>query len=186
MKKTTLLFVFVLAVLVSANAQLGLGIKGGLNFANTDAGEAFDNLDGKTGYHFGAFVEIGGGNVALQPEVLFSTKGADDFDLSYLEIPVLVKFKFLKILNVHLGPQFGILTKAERNNDDVKDYIKSSDIGGVIGAGVNLPLGFVGGVRYVYDFNDDNDSLSDYDNQIQNSDELKNRTFQLYVGWKLF
>lgn len=180
MKKTTLLFVFILAVLVNANAQLGLGIKGGLNFANVDAEEALDDLDGKTGYHFGAFAEIGGGNVALQPEVLFSTKGADDFDLSYLEIPVLVKFKFLKILSVHAGPQFGILTKAETNDQDVKDYLKSADISIAAGAGVNLPLGFVGGARYVWGLSDISDSEDLF------GAEVNNKTFQLYVGWKLF
>lgn len=173
MKK--ILFAVLLAVtaVAGANAQVALGIKGGLNFANVDVSDA--SPDSKTGYHFGAFAEIGMGGIAVQPELLFSTKGADKFDLSYLEIPILLKKNFAKVLNIHLGPQFGILTKAESDGTDVKDFLKSSDISGVIGAGVNLPMGLVGGARYVLGLSDINDGLGS---------KIKNKTFQIYVGWK--
>lgn len=173
MKKITILALFVICTVVGANAQVALGVKGGLNFANVDM-EGFDT-DGKTGYHFGAFAEIGLAGIALQPELLFSTKGSDDTDLSYLEVPVLLKKNFAKVLNVHLGPQFGFLTKAETDGVDVKEFVKSTDISLAVGAGLNLPAGLVGGVRYVYGLSDINDGLGA---------EVKNRTIQVYVGWK--
>lgn len=176
MKKISILVVFVLAAVVSVNAQVGFGIKGGLNFANIDADDAVGDLDGKTGYHFGAFAEIGLGGIHLQPEVLFSAKGADDFDLSYLEVPILLKKNFAKVLNIHLGPQFGFLTQAESDGDDVKDFMKSTDVSAVVGAGLNLPMGLVGGARYVFGLSNVWDGDDDVD--------IKNRTFQLYVGWK--
>lgn len=176
MKKFSILTFFVLAAVVSAHAQVGLGIKGGLNFANIDIENA--DYDSRTGYHFGAFAEIGLGGLALQPELLFSAKGADDLDLSYLEVPILLKKNFAKVLNVHLGPQFGFLTKAEMNDQDHKDFMKSTDVSAVVGAGVNLPLGLVGGARYVY-------GLSNvWDAQDGSDIEAKNRTLQIYVGWK--
>lgn len=173
MKKITILALFVICTVVGANAQVALGIKGGLNFASLD-GKDLD-VDSKTGYHFGAFAEIGLAGIAIQPELLFSTKGGDDFDLTYLEVPVLLKKNFAKVLNVHLGPQFGILTKAEASDVDVKDFLKSTDLSLAVGAGLNLPVGLIGGVRYVYGLSDINDGLGT---------EIKNRTIQVYVGWK--
>lgn len=173
MKKISILLLFFIVTAVTANAQVALGVKGGLNFANVDV-ETGDP-DGKTGYHFGAFAEIGLAGIAIQPEVLFSTKGADDFDLTYLEIPVLLKKNFAKVLNVHLGPQFGILTSAESDDVDVKEFLKGSDLSLALGAGVNLPAGLVGGARYVYGLSDIEDGFGG---------EIKNRTFQVYVGWK--
>ncbi|ELR73847.1 hypothetical protein C900_00011 [Fulvivirga imtechensis AK7] len=178
MKKLTILVLLLAATMAGANAQVGLGVKAGLNFANLDAA---GDPDAKTGYHFGAFAEIGLGGIALQPELLFSAKGAEDFDLSYLEIPILLKKNFAKVLNIHLGPQFGILTKAEADfgtgSEDIKDSLKSSDLSLVAGAGVNLPMGLVGGARYVLGLSDIND--------FEGSDsDIKNKTFQVYVGWK--
>ena len=172
MKKLTILVVFLAATIAGANAQVAFGVKGGLNFANVDVS---GDPDGKTGYHFGAFAEIGLGGIAIQPEILYSTKGAEDFDLSYLEIPILLKKNFAKVFNIHLGPQFGILTKAEAVDTDVKDFLKSSDLSLAAGAGVNLPMGLVGGARYVL-------GLSDIDDGF--GTEVKNKTFQVYVGWK--
>ncbi|MBL3657128.1 porin family protein [Fulvivirga sediminis] len=177
MKKITLLGLFCLMSVVGLHAQgIGLGIKGGANFANVDVGSV--DTDNKTGYHFGAFLDLGlNDNISIQPEVLYSAQGADDFDLDYLTIPVLLKLKFLKVLNVHAGPQFGILTNAEDDGEDVKDRLKSADVSLALGAGVDLPLGLVGGVRY-------NLGVSDIDDGY--NVDIKNRVMQIYVGWKLF
>ncbi len=178
MKKISILAVCLFGFIVGANAQVALGLKGGLNFANVDAA---GDPDAKTGYHFGAFLEAGLGGINLQPEILFSAKGAEDFDLTYLEIPILLKKNFAKVLNIHFGPQFGILTSAESvdpvtgGEQDVKDFLKSSDISAVVGAGVNLPAGLVGGARYVFGLSDINDGFGT---------EVKNKTFQVFVGWK--
>ncbi|MEQ8927533.1 MAG: PorT family protein, partial [Fulvivirga sp.] len=103
MKKLLLLFSFI-AISSFGYAQISGGIKGGVNFANVDAD---GDPDGKTGYHVGAFLEIGAAGIFIQPEVLYSFKGAEDFDLTYIEVPILLKKNFAKVLNVHLGPQFG-------------------------------------------------------------------------------
>lgn len=183
MKKLSLLVVLVAFTMATALAQIGLGIKGGVNFANVDIQDV--STDSKTGFHFGAFVEVGLGGIHLQPEVLFNTKGAsiegtDDLDLTYLEIPILLKKNFAKVLNIHLGPQFGILTKAEDSDgNDVKDFLKGSDISAVFGAGVDLPGGLGGGARYVL-------GLGDISEQEFSSVDVKNRTFQIYIQYKLF
>ncbi len=179
MKKILLFTMIFVGAYSFSNAQVSGGIKGGLNFANVDVD---GDPDGKTGYHVGAFLNIGFAGISLQPEFLYSVKGAEDFDLTYIEIPILLKKNFAKVVNVHLGPQFGILTKAEADfgsgSQDIKDGIKGSDLSVVFGAGVDLPMGLSGGLRYVL-------GLSDIDDDFLGT-EIKNKTFQLYIGYKLF
>lgn len=198
MKKTFLL-IFILAALgYSASAQISGGIKGGLNFANIDSET---DVDSKTGYHLGAYLNVGAGGISIQPEVLFSVKGAEDFDLSYVEIPILLKKNFAKVVNIHLGPQFGFLTKAEgitgievdgsgnvtTTKGDVKDALKGSDISAVFGAGLNLPMGLSLGLRYVLGLSDFNDKIISVDSNGNDfTPEFKNRTFQVYLGYRLF
>lgn len=174
--------ILIIAALVAcgnlASAQISGGIKGGVNFANIDVD---GDPDGKTGYHVGVFASFGAAGIFIQPELLYSAKGAEDFDLTYIEIPILLRKNFAKVLNIHLGPQFGILTKGEIDTGvgtvDVKDELKGSDLSAVFGAGVNLPGGLSAGGRYIL-------GLSDIDDGF--GTEIKNRTFQLYVGYKLF
>ena len=182
----------VLASLFSIGAfAQGAGIKAGVNFANQDITDI--TTESKTGFHFGAFFEIRASDkVTVQPEVLFSTHGSnitinnvsEQVDLSYLNIPLLLKFKFLGIFNAHLGPQFGILSNAEYDGQDINQQLKSLDLALIGGAGINLPMGLVGGARYVY-------GLTNYNESFDPSNgtgfpEVKNKTVQLYLGLKLF
>lgn len=190
MKKITLLAIFSIISIVGLHAQgVGFGVKAGVNFANQnfEADGYSVSPDGKTGFHFGAFASLMfSDKLGLQPEILYSTKGSKldlgaagsyENKLSYLEIPVLLRFQPIEILSLHAGPQFGILSSAEADDEDIKDSLKGSDLSLAVGGQVELPLGFVGGARYVLGLSDINDdSTSDV--------ETKNRTFQLFVGWK--
>ncbi len=57
---------------------------------------------------------------------------------------------------------------------DIEDELKSSTTCAAFGAGVKLPLGFNGGLRYIVGLSD----LSDLD-----AVELKEGTFQIYIRW---
>ncbi|HNP17257.1 MAG TPA: porin family protein [Fulvivirga sp.] len=180
MKKILLFTMIFVGAYSFSSAQVSGGIKGGVNFANVDSD---GNTDGTTGYHAGVFLNIGFAGISLQPEVLYSLKGYKDVDLTYVEIPILLKKNFAKVVNIHLGPQFGFLTKAEADfgggSQDIKDQLKGSDLSVVLGAGVDLPMGLSGGLRYVL-------GLSDIDDSPVGGGSVKNRTFQVYVGYKLF
>jgi hypothetical protein len=83
----------------------------------------------------------------------------------------------MSLLSLEAGPQFSFLTKAEvENAGDVKDQLKNNDFGLAFGAGLHLPLGFNAGVRYVLGFTD----ISDV-----SGESIKNRTFQIYLGWTI-
>ena len=82
------------------------------------------------------------------------------------------------MLSLEAGPQFSFLTKAEVEDvGDVMDELKKNDFGLAFGAGVHLPLGFNAGARYVLGFTD----ISDV-----STESIKNRTFQIYIGWTIF
>jgi len=174
-----------------AQAGIGIGIKGGLNFANM-AGNINDNnglkgtFDSRTGYHFGAFTLIKVGKIGIQPEVLFSKQGSKvkvntgDFDanFSYINIPIIVKLYTVAGINLQIGPQFGFLSRAEIDNQDMKDSFKNSDVSLALGAGWDLPFGIKIDARY-------NLGLTKIeDDAVFNN--VKNQVIQVAVGYTLF
>jgi hypothetical protein len=144
----------------------------------------------------GAFAEINfTGKWGIEPEVLFSQVSSQtasnfsdeyheginskDIKLQYMNIPILLTYKLpIPILSLQLGPQFGTLLN---NNSSITsngaNAFKSGDFSMIVGAQVNL-LMFKGGIRYVYGFTNINN--------ITDADAWKTRTFQLYVGFKIF
>jgi Outer membrane protein beta-barrel domain len=180
--KRSVLFLLVFLVPFLVNGQgVGVGIKAGANFANQEV----SNISVKTvtDYLAGAYVNINFTKKwGLTPEVLYTVYGTkwDDanVNLDYVAIPLMLRFKPVKFLSLEAGPQFSFLTKAHVENvGDVKDQLKNNDFGLAFGAGVHLPLGFNAGARYVLGFT----NISDV-----SAESVKNRTFQLYVGWTIF
>ncbi len=182
MKKPVLFFLMLFAAPVFINAQgIGLGIKAGANFAD----QAVENIDIKTAtdFHVGAYLNLNlSEKFGITPEVLYSAYGTQwenvKVDYDYIALPVMFRFKPIKLLSLEAGPQFSFLTKAEVEEvGDVKDQLKNNDFGLAFGAGVQLPLGFNAGARYVLGFTD----ISDV-----SEESIKNRTFQIYIGWTIF
>lgn len=132
MKKTiATLILLVLGTGISQAQLLEFGVKGGVNFANYTGGDV-SGVDFKTitSYHAGMVMELKVfENFAIQPELLYSTQGAeleglgDQFknELGYLSIPVLAKFYLTSNeLSLELGPQASFLV-SERNEVDAND-----------------------------------------------------------------
>ncbi len=112
---------------------------------------------------------------------MISTQGAklelEDINLNYINVPILLRLTLIKILNIHFGPQFGFMTKAEQGGEDIKSMIKNSDFSAAMGAGVNLPFRLEAGVRYNIGITNINEDGIDFG-------DAKNRTFQLYAAWR--
>jgi hypothetical protein len=173
MKKLFLLAIAVIGFSISSNAQdVKLGFKGGVNFATLNGDDVNDNLDGRTGYHIGAVVQLGLSDMfALQPELIYSAQGVEDTDIDYLNLPVLVKFKFAKLFSVEAGPQFGFTVN---DNFDGGTDPESFDLSAAVGAGVEFGS-FFGQLRYNIGFTDIVDNV-----------EAKNSVFQVSVGYYIF
>jgi len=182
MKRTILISLLVLIAPMLIHAQgIGIGIKGGANFAN----QAVEDIDIETvtDYHLGAYLNLNlSDKFGITPEVLYTAYGSKwdnaKVDFDYVAIPVMLRYKPISLLSLEAGPQFSFLTKAEVEDvGDVMDELKKNDFGLAFGAGVHLPLGFNAGARYVLGFTD----ISDV-----STESIKNRTFQIYVGWTIF
>ncbi len=195
MKKITLLSLFVFGIMLSTQAQVGLGIKGGLNFANQDYES--DGLsvspDGRTGLHFGAFLVLNlSDNIGLQPELLYSQKGIKfesggfniEENFNYIDLPILLRYNINEMISLHAGPQLSFLLSAEdQDGNDFDDEVSGTDLALSFGGQIDLPAGFVGGLRYNLGLSDIYDGPED---PSFSSPEIRNRVFQIYVGWKLF
>lgn len=144
-------YVFLIAImLVSINAsaqtwseQVQIGVRGGVNFS-TVAGDDLESPDGRTSFYAGLLAEIPlNERFSLQPEVFYSGQGFDitdepnrrdaEFQIGYIQVPLLAKIYLIDGLNIHLGPQFGFKVNEEIdyapggnsgdiNSDSVKDF----------------------------------------------------------------
>lgn len=159
------------------NAQdVKFGLKGGLNLSNWTGDTEGADLKSRVGFNAGAFTLIKlSEKVSLQPEVLYSAQGAkiDDFtvnvdgvnytgdvnfNLSYINVPVMFKYYVAEKFNLEVGPQIGFLTSAESvtklngysqtDTQDVKDSFEKVDFGVNFGAAYDFDTHFSAGVRY--------------------------------------
>lgn len=208
MRKIISILVLTLFCVTSfAQIQLSVGVKGGLNSTKFDVMHQYPDKDkvftSKVGYHAGVFAQLKISKFAVQPEVVFSQQGSKfeyndngndwESDLTYINIPVMVKYYIVKGINIQVGPQIGLLQKAEENffdydgdgaggrdkfTDVKKDYA-NSDFSLAIGAGWDLPFGLTADVRYVHGLKDI------YIYGGSDGKETGNRIFQISVGYKI-
>jgi hypothetical protein len=138
------------------------GVKGGLDITKL-TGDV-ENVDWKTGAVGGVFVSWPIGDIfAIQPEALFSMKGAKEHvtvlnvpvdltvKLTYFEIPVLARLNIPVAgavrPNVYAGPAIGFKMSAKgsaeangRSGEEDIEGVKSTDIGLVVGGGLEYKL----------------------------------------------
>lgn len=202
MKKLLFALGFTLVSITAfSQAEIAIGLKGGINLASIDTESVGANYNNRTGFHAGAYGLIKLTKFAIQPEVLYSVQGSsidlsgisDDLsqDLIYLNIPIMLKFYTVAGINLQAGPQFGMLVNAEqeianfdiegnytgKSTQDVADNLKNSDLSIALGAGWDAPFGLNVTARYVLGLSDIND--------VSGAEEQSTRTFQISLGYRL-
>ncbi|MEW2922549.1 outer membrane beta-barrel protein [Muricauda sp. ANG21] len=171
MKKT--LLVAVLALIGSAamaQSGSGFGIKAGLNYNKNgdligsvgDSGQDIvEGADGKTGYHVGFWGKLDFPKIYLRPELVYTkTKSSydvdgdsQDYDVSKLDLPVLLGVKIVGPLHLFAGPAFQYTLKNDLENVEIEDVENDFTVGLNAGAGVNIGrLGF--DIRYERGFSE--------------------------------
>jgi len=150
-----------------AQNVLEFGIKGGLNYnANGDyfesAGDAARNPDRNVGYHLGIFGEFGASKVYLRPELVYTKTKSDyddvDFNMSKLDVPILLGINVIGPLHVFAGPAFQYILDTEFDGITIDDVENDFSVGMNIGAGVSLgKLGI--DLRYERGFSDNEASF---------------------------
>jgi hypothetical protein len=186
---TTLVLVFFVSAGVFAQGVSG-GVKAGLNLANqTFSGNGYTTSPSfLPGLHAGVYLTaMFSDHLGLQPELLYSGQGAksgsEKLKMTYITVPILLRYNVNSIVSFHAGPQVGILASAKdkvgSNSTDIKDQFKSSDISVAAGVGIDLPVKLNFNFRFIK-------GLSDINNVDNSSIKMKNYTLQLSVGYKLF
>lgn len=177
------LIVAVITLFIGTTAfsqEIDLGIKAGANFANISDASGLSN---KTGFQAGIF----GGvkftdKVGIQADLLYSQQGAEfdagEFDLTYVNVPVVLKYYLIQGLNIQAGPQFGFIVDDDIVVDlgDVIADAKAEnfDLSGVVGTGYDFPFGVRLDARY-------NFGLTDVSKV--NGLDGKNSVFSLALGY---
>ena len=170
MKKTLLTAAFaMLSIAAYSQTGSGFGIEGGLNYnKNGDliasVGNAAENIvegsDGKIGYHVGIFGKLAFSRLYLRPELVYTKTqsaynldGGTKYDISRLDLPVLLGAKIIGPLNVFAGPAFQYMLNNDLEDFNINDAEKDFTVGLHVGVGVDLGrLGF--DVRYERGFSE--------------------------------
>ena len=150
-------FAVLLALPQTSAAGIKFGLKGGANIANVNGNWNDELGDWKStvGFCGGIFLELNFGRVlTIQPEVLYTMKGADTGDgklkFDYIEIPVLLKVR-IPTGTIHpfifAGPAFGFNLKALIEGYEISD-MPAADYSAVLGGGLQLGRSIHIDVRY--------------------------------------
>lgn len=114
-----------------AQGRVRAGIKGGVNASSLfyDS-QGVNNKNERIGFHAGVFAQAPLGKFfAIQPELLYSTKGAsadynvlgfngrNTFKLNYAELPVLATFKLGQTVELQAGPYAAYLLNSNVNSN---------------------------------------------------------------------
>ncbi len=153
------------------NVNTEFGVKGGFNMSNLyDSGDNVDDNNVLYGFNAGVYATLPISDfVAIEPELLFTTKGAKleynnalasgdaKFKLNYIELPLLVRVNVTKNFNIHAGGYASYLVSSKVNgngsfnfDEDIDtDDLNKFDAGLSAGVGVDFnPISI--GLRYNY------------------------------------
>ncbi|MDJ1484750.1 porin family protein [Cytophagaceae bacterium YF14B1] len=187
MKKTVLTAILLLVGVISFAQTFSFGPKAGLNISNYTGGNI--KSQALVGYHLGGILSFGfGKNFALQPEVLFSTQGAQidndgqktDFKINYVTVPVMLKFRTNGGFIITAGPQVGFLTSQDVPDQTIRNFAKNLDLSAGVGIGYqsNIGLGVEG--RYIAGLS----KVGNFSGQTIDPD-FKNSVIQFSLFWAI-
>ena len=149
MKKGLLLLAF---LIFASAAQAQIGVRAGVgstNFSTEDVQRAFTSLIRP---HLGAYYGMKATEkLTVEPGLFYSGKGMTTVNdknkeftesLSYVDIPVLVRYALNEDFNVFAGPQVGFLLARKYTEESLKltntAPVGGYEIGGVFGVGYQL------------------------------------------------
>lgn len=204
MKKCVLLLMFTCLSFGYVQAQsVKFGVKAGLNMSNLAVSPELNGPAPSTrlGVHLGGFAQFDLVNsFSVQPELMFSTQGANDEDkddwqrvkLSYLNFAAPFKYTLENNLHFSVGPQLGFLLGGEFEKEDKEDgerklhnathLLKGSDLALGLGLGYTLNSGIDLSLRYNLGLNNINHNPADLA-FYEPGQTIKSRVFQVSVGY---
>jgi len=181
----------------SATAQFSFGPRAGFNLSKLSFSDDDFTISFKPGFYIGGFAHYPlAKKMSLQGEVLYSSEGTKEKRIStnvsgnitksYLQIPVLFRYRFYGNFFAEAGPQLGFLLSSKEkwgssNKNDIKKYYKSSDFRLPVGAGYNFKGNLDKlGVNIRYSF-----SLSHINAVTVGGGNLKNQVISIGAQYRL-
>ena len=196
MKKTTAIALLLFSGIITTQAQVNWGIKGGLNYNSN--GDIIHEIDGiiddgistssnDTGFHLGVFATTKGPVFYLRPELVYTkTKSEYDegnFGMSKLDMPLLLGFKIVGPLSILAGPSLQYILDTDLEGFSLSDVEKNFTVGLNIGAAVHLgKLGF--DIRYERGFTNNEAKFLNLEENIGSIDTRPEQLI-LSVSFKL-
>ncbi|MDW5288620.1 porin family protein [Formosa sp. PL04] len=200
-----LLFALTSVYAQSDSKAVQLGVKGGVNISKL-SGDDFDDVDSRTSFNAGLVAEIPiSDRFSFQPEVFYSGQGFDvleidqdnifdtdqnlEYQLDYIQVPLLIKFYLIEGLSVEAGPQFGFKIHEEFDSEPNSDggdfeinsddsYVKDFDTSLAFGTSYKFDGGFFLSARYTLGLTNIFE-----DNTILGNVDGKNDVWQFGLGY---
>jgi len=203
MKKTILVATFAL-LSISAFAQTGsgFGIKAGLNYNQngdlnyTQVSNTGENIvsgaDGKVGFHIGFFGKIDLPKIYVKPELVYTktksnysiNNSSSDYDISRIDLPVVVGYKLIGPLSIFAGPAFQYTVNNKLKGLKIEDVKNKFTVG--LNVGVGVSLGCIGlDVRYERGFSENEASFVNEKIPNLDSGKVDSRPSQITFGVSL-
>ena len=201
MKKLLVLLLMLGLGSFSLAQGLSFGIKGGLNLSSANGAWA-KGVESRTGMAAGGYLTLSLlPPFAIQPEILYSQKGwkasgdasgvpwTGEYRVNYVEVPVLAKFSFGMLVKPYIlaGPYYATKisgswkeTVGDTTTTGIMDYVRDSDMGFVLGAGISTPIKLSFEARY-------SNSISTIYKEIGGvTYDWKNSNISVMVGYAIF
>ncbi len=199
---TTGMLVFAAALTMNAQDEadntsdksISFGVKGGVSLATiVSNNDDYETPNARTSFFAGVTAEFPiTDKFSIQPEVLYSQQGAEikndgllgdnriEYQIDYINVPVLAKIYLVEGLSVEVGPQFSFKVNEEidgnvdsNSGDTPLDRVENFDFGVAAGLTFQTKMGIFATGRYARGFTD----------VIENVD-LQNSVFQIGLGYK--
>lgn len=154
MKIKKLIVLLFISVNVFTQTTVDLGIKGGVNFSGFHTSDSV--LTSNVGFNIGGTAQFKlTDSFYFLGELMYNRKGGTqnirigtiNTKLDYIDIPIQMRYYFLKNLSLDAGPQIGFLIN---NNSEITSLTRKGE---VIDIGETNDIDFAVNIGFTFDFN---------------------------------
>lgn len=207
MKRILVIATALTLISFSTYAQLfTLGPKIGISSSKINVADDIDGIvsgDAAVGFHAGLFARVSVLGFYVQPEALFTSttgnivleesvtqnaRSVQELTYNKIDVPVMVGVKIGPVLRVFAGPTFSYILSQDIREEgtsviaDIEQNFNEANVGFQAGLGLDISK-LVIDLKYENNLSVLGESVT-FRNQTFPTD-MRNRLFQLSVGWKL-